>query len=86
MREKRLPDYQCFYYYLSDLLLELFGVMTHLLKISEYSSERSLVALIIIVLIFILLKLVVVLVYSIVCEMHVQVVHVVIIRHLILFG
>ena len=71
MRKKRLPDDQSLHDDLLDLLLKLASVVPHPLEVPKDGSEGSLVPFIIIVLILVLLKFVIVLVYRIVCEVHV---------------
>ena len=86
MRKKRLPDDQSLHDDLLDLLLQLPSIVPHPLEVPKDGSEGPLVPLVIIVLVLVLLKVVIVLVDGIVCQVHVQIVHVEIIRHLVLLG
>ena len=86
MREKWLSNNQSLYDDLLDPLLQLLSIVSHPIEVPKDGCEGSLMSLIIIFLILVLLKVVIVFVDSIVCEMHVQVVHVVIIRHLVLLS
>ena len=86
MREKRLPDDQSLHDDLLDPLPQLLSIVPHPFKVPKDSCKGSLMPLIIVILILVLLKVVIVLVDCIVCEMHVQIVHVEIIRHLVLLS